>query len=146
MGFEAKAEVYADLRPRGYRMRYGPRNGIVARIAYVKSGEVKPHAKFEVEVSVERIRCSAPNPSRTWTSAKATKFGWSTRRTTRSPPRSKSTVRIDDRHTSSLYPFYATRLPVYYEQLCTILPVLNSGPEHGGGTKGAISGDLLPCA
>jgi tRNA splicing endonuclease len=56
MGFEAKAEVYADLRPRGYRMRYGPRNGIVARIAYVKSSEVKPHAKFEVEVSVERIR------------------------------------------------------------------------------------------
>jgi hypothetical protein len=52
----AVRQVYADLRPRGYRMRYGPRNGIVARIAFVKSGEVKPHAKFEVEVWVERIR------------------------------------------------------------------------------------------
>jgi hypothetical protein len=49
MGFEAKAEVYADLRPRGYRMRYGPRNGIVARIASVNSDEVKPHVNFEAK-------------------------------------------------------------------------------------------------
>ena len=51
---------YAKLRPRGYRMRYGSRNGIVARIAFVKSGEVKPHAKFEVEGSVEMDRVVSP--------------------------------------------------------------------------------------
>ena len=36
-------------------MSYGARNGIVARIAPVRSGEVKPHAKFEVEGSVEMV-------------------------------------------------------------------------------------------